>query len=184
MELILAIAAVSAVIFFGALISMGNDRQRRAIDELREQVVLWAVQDLQIKREALSRDVQVDDPLGWLNKITTNVFGSDLHLQVIEVFDEPRALLCMAMGGSKKVIFSLVSPNEILKINRGKRNRLSQDLDRNPFMLLAQCTFTHEISALNSGIFFDLELAVAWAKLTGQDIERAKRLWINMINCD
>ncbi len=51
MEIILAIVVAAAVIFFGALISMGNERQRRAIDGLREQVVLWAVQDLKIKRE-------------------------------------------------------------------------------------------------------------------------------------
>lgn len=43
MEIILAIVVAAAVVFFGALISMGNERQRRAIDELREQVVMWAV---------------------------------------------------------------------------------------------------------------------------------------------
>jgi len=68
MELVLAIVVVVAVIFFGALISMGNERQRKAIDELREQTALWAMQDLRIKRERLARDVRVDDPLSWLNK--------------------------------------------------------------------------------------------------------------------
>lgn len=53
MEISLAIGVASAVIFFGALISMGNERQRRAIDGLREQVVLWAVKDLQTQREEI-----------------------------------------------------------------------------------------------------------------------------------
>ena len=69
MEIILAIVVASAVIFFGALISMGNERQRKAIDGLREQVVLWAVQDLTIKREKLSRSVSVANPLEWFNTL-------------------------------------------------------------------------------------------------------------------
>ena len=60
MEIILAIVVGVAVIIFGALISMGNERQRKAIDSLREQVVLWAMQDLRIKREGLARDVHVE----------------------------------------------------------------------------------------------------------------------------
>lgn len=63
MEIILAIVVGAAVIFFGALISIGNERQRRAIDALREQTVLWAMQDLRIKRERLAREVRIDDPL-------------------------------------------------------------------------------------------------------------------------
>ena len=62
-EIILALVVAVAVIFFGALSSAGNERQRKAIDALREQVVFWAMQDLRIKRERLARDVRVDDPL-------------------------------------------------------------------------------------------------------------------------
>ena len=62
-EIILALVVAVAVIFFGALSSVGNERQRKAIDALREQVVFWAMQDLRIKRERLARDVRVDDPL-------------------------------------------------------------------------------------------------------------------------
>jgi len=51
MEIILALVVAVAVIFFGALISAGNERQRKAIDGVREQIVLWAMQDLRIKRE-------------------------------------------------------------------------------------------------------------------------------------
>jgi hypothetical protein len=65
MEIILAIVVATAVIFFGALISAGNERQRKAIDNLREQTSLWAMQDLRIKRERLAREVHMNDPLGW-----------------------------------------------------------------------------------------------------------------------
>ncbi len=59
MEIILAIVVAAAMIFFGALISIGNERQRKAIDALREQTELWAMQDLRIKRERLVREVRV-----------------------------------------------------------------------------------------------------------------------------
>ncbi len=93
MEIILAIVVGIAVIFFGALISMGNERQRRAIDALREQTVLWAMQDLRIKRERLARDVRVDDPIAWLNKIYSRVCNIEASLQIVEAFDGPRAFV-------------------------------------------------------------------------------------------
>jgi hypothetical protein len=72
MDVVLAILVLGAVIFFGALISVGNERQRRALDGIREQAALWAMQDLRMKREKLAREVRVDDPLGWLNKILSH----------------------------------------------------------------------------------------------------------------
>gem|GEM_PF-4667723 len=40
------------MIFFGTLISMGNECQRRAIDDLREQMMLWVMQDLRLNAKA------------------------------------------------------------------------------------------------------------------------------------
>jgi len=179
MEIVLAIVVVVAVIFFGALISMGNERQRKAIDELREQTVLWAMQDLRIKRERLARDVRVDDPLGWLNKVVMKVCGYDLNLQVVEAFEEPRALICATREGGK-VIFSPLSPDEIRQLKRDRRSRLSQYADRNPLLSLPRCLSAHEISILNTGIAFDLELRLAWKGLTGQGVEQMERVWVYM----
>ncbi len=116
MELILAIVVASAVIFFGALISMGNERQRKAIDGLREQIVLWAMQDLKIKSEHLIQTVQVPDPLSWLNKVASKVCGYDLKLQVLEMFEEPQSLICTSGDGSVRVVFSPLSPADIRRI--------------------------------------------------------------------
>lgn len=177
MEIILAIVVASAVILFGALISMGNGRQRKAIDSLREQVVLWALQDLRIKREGLARDVRIDDPLGWLNTLASKKCGYDLKLQVEDAFDEPPALICVAGGGSK-VIFSSYTPMEIRSLSRERRSRLSQYVNGNPLMTLPRKTKSYEFSALNSGILFDLELPIAWKCLTGKDIEQNERIWM------
>jgi len=178
MEIILAIVVASAVIFFGALISIGNERQRKAIDSLREQVLLWVVQDLKIKREHLARTVQVPDPLGWLNKTVSKVRGYDLKLQVLEMFEEPQTLICTSGDGSLKVAISPLSPTDLRRIKRSKQNRLSQFTSQNPLFSLPRGADVHEISILNGGFLFDLELPLAWASLTRQEIPHMERIWV------
>ena len=178
MEILLAIVVASAVIFFGALISVGNERQRRAIDGLREQVVLWAVQDLKIKREHLERNVQVPDPLAWLNKTASKVCGYDLTLQVLEIFEEPQSLVCTSDDGSIRVVFSPLSPADLRRIKGGRHNRLSQITGHNPLLNLPKGVSIYELTVLNAGQLFDLELSLAWRALTGQNLDSANILWI------
>lgn len=177
-EIILALVVAVAVIFFGALSSAGNERQRKAIDALREQVVFWAVQDLRIKRERLARDVRVDDPLRWLNNLIAKICGYDINLQVNDVFDEPRALVCVTGDGGHKVVFSPLSPSEIRQINRNRRSRLSQYGDQHPLLSLPRQITAYEFSVLNSNILFDLELPLALRSLTNQETLQMERLWM------
>ena len=178
MEIILASVVGAAVIFFGALISMGNERQRKAIDELRDQIVLWALQDLRIKRERLARDVQVPNPLGWLNNIASKVCGYDLNIQIVEAFDKPQSLLCTSGDGSSKIVFTPFSPADIRNMKSNKHNRLAQFAGHNPLTSLPRGVKIHEISVLNGGILFDLEILLAWKGLTGQRLESINRLWM------
>lgn len=182
MEIILAIVVASAVIFFGALISMGNERQKKAIDNLREQVVNWAVQDLKIKREHLARTVQVPDPLGWLNKTVSKICGYDLKLQVLETFEEPQSLICASGDGSVRVVFSPLSPADIRRFKSSKQNRLSQFAGHNPLLLLPKGIDIYELSVLKQGHLFDLELTIAWKALAGQNLEFSNRLWMYVIH--
>lgn len=177
MEILLAIVVATAVIFFGALISLGNERQRQALDGLREQVELWAVQDLKLKREQLARTVQVPDPLGWLNQTASKVCGYDLNLKVLEIFEEPQSLVCTSGDGNIWVVFSPLSPADIRQIKSGKQNRLSQITGHNPLLYLPKDVSFHKLSILNTGHFFDLELSLAWNALTGQQIELPDQLW-------
>jgi len=179
MEIILSLVVVIAVIIFGALISMGNERQRKAIDGLREQVVLWAMQDLRIKREQLERDVKVDDPLVWLNRVVTKVTGNNLILEMDEFFDEPRALFCHS-GDGGRVILTPLSPTSRQKA-QGNHARLAQIAVNNPLFSLPRGTRQFEISVLNGGMLFDLELPLAWKGLTGQQVEQIDRLWLYIL---
>ncbi len=182
MEIILAIVVAIVVIFFGALISAGNERQRKAIDGLREQAVLWAMQDLRIKRERLARDVHVDNPLGWFNKMAAKTCGHNLDLQFVEAFENPHAVICADREGGGKVIFTLLAPTEIRAMKRVKRNRLSQYADRNPLLSLPRGISALECSVLNSGILFDLELPLAWKGLTGNSVDEIGLMWIYMLS--
>lgn len=175
MDAIFAILVLGAVIFFGALISAGNERQRKALDGIREQAAQWAMQDLRLKREKLAREVKVDDPLAWLNQVVAKVYGDDLGLTVTEVFDNPQALVCTAKDG-RKVVFSPVSLNEIRRLKREHKSKLSRVGSMHPLLELPRGVEQLEISILNSHILFEMELPMVWKKLAGLDIGGAERL--------
>lgn len=181
MELILAIVVASAVILFGAIISMGNERQRKAIDNLHNQIVLWAKQDLSIKREKFEHNIRIDDPLNWLNKVATKVYGQNLGIQVTEVLDNPKVLVCYSELINGTIVFTLQTSNRIRHLNIKKGNRLLNYSHRNPIIALPRNAISYEISVFNGGIFFDLELSFAWKALTGEDIEEAEKLWMYVI---
>lgn len=177
MELLLALTVITAVIIFGALLSIGNERQRRAIDELREQVVSWAIQDLRVKREHLAQEVRVEDPIGWLNQMVARVCGENMSLTVSEFFKDPQVLVCIA-GDSRRVALSPASPKDIQRFQQATKSKLSRVGNVHPLLGLPRNTEILELSMLNGGMLFDLELEIAWKKLTRQDIKNIERLWL------
>ena len=168
----------SAVIFFGALISIGNERQRRAIDGLKEQLVLWAIQDLRIKREHLTQNVRVPDPVGWLNTTVSKVYGYDMKLQILNSFDEPQSLVCTSGDNGKQVVLSPLSPTDISRIRSSHKNHISQFATQNPLLCMPRKVNTYEMSVLNGGAFFDLEISSVWKELTGLNLSSANQIWI------
>ncbi len=49
-DYLLALTVIIALIVFGTLISVGNERQRKAIDSISQQTQAWAIEDLRLKR--------------------------------------------------------------------------------------------------------------------------------------
>lgn len=177
MEMFLALVVVIAVIIFGALISMGNERQRRALDDIREQTALWASQDLRLKREKLAREVKVDDPVKWLNMVVTRACGESLDFTVTEVFDTPQTLVCMDEN-SQRVLVSLASPADIRRMKQERKSKLLGVSNDHPLFNLPQKVEQVNISILNGGILFDLELPVAWELLSGMKITGIDKVWV------
>lgn len=177
MDVVLAILVLGAVIFFGALISAGNERQRKALDGIREQAALWAMQDLRLKREKLARDVKVDDPVAWLNQVVAKVYGESLDLTVTEFFETPQVLVCSGTDG-RRVLFSPTSPEDIRRMKRESTSKLSRLGNVHPLMGLPRQVEQLEISILNGGILFDLELPLAWKSLVDSEIGQLNSVWI------
>lgn len=177
MEIMLAIVVTAAVIFFGALLSIGNERQKRAIDQLREQVVSWAVQDLHIKREMLAQEMDMQDPLGWFDHIASKISGRQMRLRLVEAFDEWGMLVFKSEDGEQDVVFSRISPGDLRRMLRERKGRLS-GLENNPLSALPRHVISREITLLNGGVFFDLELPLAWKALTGESPGNMEIIWM------
>lgn len=173
----LAIVVTAAVVFFGALLSMGNERQRKAIDHLREQVVSWAVQDLRIKREMLAQEMDMQDPLGWFDHIASKISGRQMHLRLVEVIDGWDMLVFKSEDGEQDIVFSKTSPGDLRHMLGERKGRLT-GLENNPLSALPRHAAAHEITILNGGVFFDLELPLAWKALTGASPGNMERIWM------
>ena len=175
MDAVFAILVLGAVVFFGALISAGNERQRKALEGIREQAAQWAMQDLRLKREKLAREVKVDDPVAWLNQVVEKVYGENMDLTVLEVFNDPQALVCSSDDG-RKVVFSPASPTEIHRLKQKRKSKLSYPSNSHPLMNLPKGVQHAEISILNGGFFFDLEFSFVWKGLANTNIEPIRPL--------
>lgn len=182
MEFLLAMSAAVAVILFGALISIGNERQRRAIDCVSEHLQAWALRDLQIKRKGLENNLKVDDPLGWLETICTRVLGSVVRLKVHEYFEDPAVLVCEDQETSTWLAISPVSPGDVKQRASGSVSRMLH-VSSNPLSFpVGRRQKVFEISPLNAGLFFDLEMQIAWQALTGRNLKHPERMWIYRIS--
>jgi hypothetical protein len=177
MDAVFAILVLGAVIFFGAVISAGNEHQRKALEGIREQAAQWAMQDLRLKREKLVRELKVEDPVAWLNQVVAKVYGENLDLTVAEVFDNPKALVCTAKD-SRKVVFSPASPDDIRRLTAKQMGKLSRVTNFHPLLKFSRKVEYLKLSILNAGVLFDLELPVVWKLVTGQDELDTDSLWL------
>lgn len=178
MEIILAIVVASAVIFFGALISIGNERQRKAIDYLSDQISSWAIKDIQLKRSNISCNVKIDDPVKWLIKVIGNASDKELNLEIIEFLDNPQALVCADKDTGRSIVFSPVSPRDVYHYKHKQKSKLARTGISHPLLRLPHQLHIKELTVLENGILFDLEFHFVWKKLTGKDIDQINKCWV------
>jgi len=94
--------------------------------------------------------------------------------------EDARTLTCVS-GDNTHVFLSPFSPADLRAWKRSRRSRLGKYSTQNPLLNLPRDAQTYELSALNEGMFFDLELPLAWRALTGQKEERMERLWMYVV---
>lgn len=181
-DLFLAIVVVGAIIAFGALISVGNERQRRAIDALHQAYKQWAVQDLRLKRGTVGAQTRIEDLTAWLTKTTSLALGRKTIVMDYQLHNAPVTTVEFhdAEVGTT-VVCTLESPEILLPILRKKHSVLRGELRSNPLFRVNKKTPAVELSMLNAGTMFDIELPVAWNTLTGQ-VTESDRLWAYILN--
>jgi hypothetical protein len=181
-DLLLAVVVVGAIIAFGALISAGNERQRRAIDALHQAYKQWAVQDLRLKRGTVSSQTRIEDITAWLTRATslalgrqTNILDFQLHLTPIPTVEFHDSEL------GSILICTLESPQVLLPILRKKSSPFRSELRMNPIFRIDRKTPAIELSLLNAGALFDVELPIVWNTLTGQ-VTESDTLWVYFLS--
>lgn len=181
-DLLLAVVVVGAVIAFGALISVGNERQRRAIDALHQAYKQWAVQDLRLKRGTVGSQTRIEDIPAWLTKATSLALGHQISVMDYQLHLAPiRAIEFRDMELDSTMICTLEAPTRLRRMLRKRRSSLRGELNTNPVTRIGRKTPAFELSILNAGAMFDVELPIVWNKLTGQ-VTEADTLWIYLLS--
>lgn len=175
MDYFIALLVLVAVIVFGALFTVGNERQKRELAHIRVVEEQWAEQDLRIKRGKLSRETSIEDPVAWLCAVVSRALEEPLALVGKEVFENPDAVSFTDSESGRRFVFTLLPPAHIKKLSKQRKsNRLGT---LHPLLPVKRGVEVTELNMLNGGLLLDLELPHAWKGLTGKDT-RTERLWL------
>ncbi len=175
-ETILAIAILISLVVLGGLISIGNERQRKAIDKISKNAQAWAIEDLRLKRGQIEGSISIEDPVAWLSTAASRVLDRQLQLSLIEVLDNPAAISCVDNTSGETLLFSLLSPKELRSLSREKRSELSKRGAHHPLLPWRKEIEFVEMNILNAGIRFDLELPVMWQEVMKEKLDKGQ-LW-------
>lgn len=175
LDVLFALSVLAAVIFFGALISVGNERQRKAIDGLNTSYSRWAEHDLMIKRAAAAKTVRVEDPKAWLDNIATQVFGLSPKITTLSPWDagEAKAMVAICQDGRKLVVTPILPASFRKMITVRKRKGAAAAIARTTAGILGNrpgkvpCC---ELNIISAGTFFDMEAGQAWERLFNQKL--------------
>ncbi|MBT7072549.1 MAG: hypothetical protein HN855_09540 [Anaerolineae bacterium] len=176
-ETILAIAILFSLIVLGGLISIGNERQRKAIDKISEHAQAWAIEDLRLKRGQVEGSVSIEDPVAWLSTAASRALGMQIQLTLVEVLENPTALSCIDETSGDAIFFSLSSPKELRSLFREKRSELSKRGAQHPLAQRKKGIDAFEMNILNAGVRFDIDLIPSWQKMSG-NFTTSHYLWV------
>ncbi len=159
MELFLTLVLFTLL---GLLISIGNERQRKAIDNLREQVESWSEQDIKIKREKLAREITVPDARTWLEAVACAALGEPPDLLSISAWQKDNlAALVGECRDGRRLVFTPVARQRLLAGLKDKKRPLSGVSGALLGGKPGKVPYW-ELSVVSSGIFFDIEAGQVW----------------------
>ena len=176
MDILIGTALLIAIVVLGALISAGNERQRKAIDGIREQAEAWTQEDILIKREKVGRTIQIESPLGWLEQMSAGVLGQAPGILSSTVWERDGMLAVVAVrNNGGRLVFTPVPRERFLKTVRLKKSGALAQAETSILGDKPDKTPYYDLSVVTGGMFFDIEAAQVWQALSGQSMP-AKRL--------
>jgi hypothetical protein len=170
METIFGLSTLLAVVLLGALISLGNERQRRALDGIRQQAANWAAEDLRLKRGKLAREVRVEDPRIWLDVVVNRVLGISPRLVQLTTHQQSEAQVLVGVCDDRQRLLLSPLPKRALVRALYDRRKQKGRLGKMSVGLLGdrpRRVPVYELTIVNAGVFFDLEAETVWQDLFG-----------------
>jgi hypothetical protein len=177
-EIFLATIILASVLLIGLLISIGNERQRNELCNLRKQIESWAIENLRNQRTRMLQETRVEDPLAWLNRTAISVLGIDPHLQGVQQVHNPDGIQVWSADGDR-LLFSLHAPAVFRTASKSRAGRKLQ-AGGHPLLPYDRRTVVYDLSALTTGTQFDVELGIAWKALSGHEVQES-HLWLYLI---
>lgn len=173
MDYVLLIAVLASMIVLGLVISVGNERQRRAIEEVRREIEDWATQFVYIKRREFESSINVGEPDKWFERVLSRFLGQDVRIHALDKYQQENVLAVVldAVGGGRFVVTS-VSPKEFIKmVAPSKKKETLSGYQVNVLGDKPHKVPFYTLSVLNQDIFFDLEAQKVWKTLFGVEYE-------------
>ena len=178
-EVALAVSVLAAVLMIGAIISIGNERQRRAIEILRMDLRQWALGDLEIKREKAARELNIIDPMRWMDDVARRAIGlSPQLIDVAKVLDIPDAIV-VSSERRGYLVFSPVHPSQMPAVIKVLKAQSNGAIPSGILELTKRRTRARafELSALNAGVFFDIEADKVWRMVAERPLD-SNQVWL------
>ena len=169
---------VFSLIILGILIALGNERQRRALDEIRKEIEEWSANDLRLKRGTMSHSTDVKDPIAWLSAATSKALGTPVELAGMQIHDVPKSVQFEDGNSGMRMVYSLVEPG---RMKRAMTRRLTKsdriNISSHPLRKWSRNIEALQLGILNAGLVFDLELPNAWKQMTTEASD-SQVLWL------
>lgn len=181
LDAVVAMVIISPVVLIiGLVISLGNERQRKELARIRTIADQWAIEDLRLKRAKLAQDIRVDDPKVWCNNLVANILQWNPGASVDVALSKPDALVLRAPGQGRVIALSPVSPEIAQQFTKRASNMERQNAAlsaKNPLFPYPRGASVTELSPLNAGVMFDIEIEQVWKKVTKTDTAPANPIW-------
>ena len=174
-DTVLAVVVLFAVLLFGALLVVGNERQRKAIDSLNTSYTRWAEHDLVLKRATAAKTVQVEDPQAWLEQVATQVFGVAPKISNLQPWqgNAAKAMLATCKDGRSLVVTHLppaaFRKTIAVRPHKGAAAAITRTTV-GPLGTRPGKVPCYELNIISAGTFFDVEARQAWEKLFNENL--------------